>query len=312
MLSPAAIEPWQAVAREQGLILDERSLRMRGRIDRQRVRVAMKWTREAGRPSVFFVECTRYRFVPYGLEVRPAHSLDAVGELLLGPDLRIGQPMVDTALRIVAKARNDAQMLIRRPAFWQTAEVCLADGWEVRIDDGRVRLARESMDQSPDDVRSGLLLLGQLARSIRSERPEPTVLERIGAELGIEASHVTARGKVDGIEISIGRREGRLVVQIELPALRRYRIERRDEGDRGALLGDPVLDATIRVSCPEPSAAVRVLGAEGVRGPLLELVHGRKGAIDEGRLSIRMRHTVPAAIEAIHIGVELARGLERV
>ena len=71
-----------------------------------------------------------------------------------------------------------------------------------------------------------------------------------------------------------------------MPGLLELTVHRREPDEPAKGIGDPILDATVRVSAMSQEVARELLSHEPVRGCVLELVHGAHATLEWGQLEL--------------------------
>lgn len=228
-----------------------------------------------------------------GLEVRYETAGDVIMELARGPDVQLGEPRLDRLLHVKADDPEEVRALLGAPEVVNALRAVLpyAKGLQLRT---------QTLSFYEDDVLTDLLRhrLGAAADVVRAIERQAVAPWRAAAKrwgLSLDADSLHLEGLAEGVAFEVGVRQVRdepalqIRGQVDLPLPEDLRVMRREPGNSGLRLGDPILDSLLVVSARSPDAARRLLLHSEVRGPLLAVVHGFPGSTLVGRQIILRR-----------------------
>ena len=279
----AAIRKWKKNAELVELEAHPDDPVIHGKIDGIYVCATLYWTGSKNTRRLQTRVAAEFRRPPAaGLRVRYETAGDKIMEVARGPDVQLGEPRLDRRLYIQADDPDEVRELLGASPVIQALRAVMpyALGLEIREhtvgfheDDVLINLLRHRLEAVADIVRA---IEGQAAA------PWSAAAERWGLKLDLE--ELRLEGLIEGVAVDVGMREVRgqqslqIRGQVDLPLPKDLRVVRREPGNAGLRLGDPILDSLQVVSGRNLDAARRLLLHSEVRGPLLAVVHGFPGS----------------------------------
>ncbi len=310
------IRRWKRNAVLHDLEPDSRKPIVRGKFDGIAAFATLYWTGNKNSRRLQTRLTAEFRRPPAsGLEVRYETAGDRLMELAKGPDVQLGEPRLDRLLHVKADDPEEVRALLGAPEVVTALRAVLpyAKGFQLRT---------HTLSFYEDDVLTTLLRhrLGAAADVVRAIERQAVAPWRAAAGrwgLSLDADSLHLEGLAEGVALEVGVRQVRdeptlqIRGQVDLPLPEDLRVMRREPGNAGLRLGDPILDSLLVVSARSPDAARRLLLHSEVRGPLLAVVHGFPGSTLVGRQIIWRRPGRAAGDLSDRIGdvVELCAAL---
>ncbi|GEM_PF-5774299 len=250
--------------------------------------------------------------VPPGLRLGRQRVPTGLSNIFGPDDLQIRDPLLDRQLAIHCEVPSAARWMLRDVHVAGSLAMLLDGPMDVTVEGRSVRL------RFAGDDRTALNALAEEAAGLAGHLAEAyaaplRALAEGGLELALDEHGARLSGQLDGREVGVrlgaGEHEAEVVVHTaRLPG----GLEAR-KGSGGLRLPDPVLDSALEVTVDPDGeeAALALLGAEGVRGPLLEVLHGHPGSELAGdRVVLRAGDLEPDALQRlVDVAVELAEAL---
>lgn len=276
---------WQALAAERGLqwlpggwFTNPQVL---GEQDDYSVAVGIQM-RSQGKSSVPYTTITARprRPLPADLRITPEGFMDAMGKMLGGQDIQIGDAYLDQQLRFRSTDPEATKALFADPGLRQ-AIGALANGCSYsRLENGEIVLEKSGRVSAG----VGAMLDDVLKMVAALDGARLTPWQAVSSRLGLSLSDDRRRASLTGthrgrqVILSVSFEASRTVIDVPVTGLPPGLTITKGKKPDAIRLGDPVLDGMIAATGRDPDAIRELLRDDSLRGELLSVIHAWPGS----------------------------------